>query len=316
VAGLTVAQLTEKLRQGLNRDLVDPQVTVSLREAGKREVGRISLLGAVRTAAGYEIREGTTLTEILAAGGGPTPGADLGHVTITHTDGAVTVADLASTETMGRVDRKLILQPGDIIIVPEGRPATVLVLGEVTKPGPYAIQRDARLLDAIAQAGGMTAKADLRRVTLARAGVPGSRTLDLHPLLALGDTSDPPLNVRLQSGDMIFVAETAQQVYVLGDVTKPAIYLLKPNERVLDALVEAGGAGAGISKVVLVRREGTGQPIPRTLDLKKIMAKGDMIENELLHPGDMLYVADKKTHRPSDLLNLLFPLTSIFSLLR
>jgi polysaccharide biosynthesis/export protein len=317
VAGLTVTELAEKLRQGLNRDLVDPVVTVTLREAGKREVGRITLLGAVRNQAGVEIKEGTTLTEVLALSGGPTPDADLRHVKITHADGSVTTVDLAAAEATGHVDRTTILRPGDIVLVPEGPPATVLVLGEVAKTGPYPIPREARLMDAIAQAGGLTEKADLSRVTLTRSGAPVSQTLDLQPLLRQGNTTDSELNVKLQPGDVIFVPETTQQIYVLGNVAKPAIYPLKPNERVLDALVEAGGAGSGVNKAVLVRPNGTAKPLIKNLDLKKIMSRGDMKENELLQPGDKLFVPDKKTGRsPGGLLNLLYPLTSVFYLFR
>src|SRR3989442_14683904 len=74
-AGLTVQQLAEKLRAGLNRDLVDPVVTLSLREASKHALGRVSLLGAVRSPGGCEIKEGTTLAEALASSGGPRPPA-------------------------------------------------------------------------------------------------------------------------------------------------------------------------------------------------------------------------------------------------
>jgi polysaccharide biosynthesis/export protein len=313
VAGLTVAELAEKLRRGLNRDLVDPVVTVTLREAGKREVGRISLLGAVRNPSGMEIKEGTTLTEVLATGGGATSDADLRHVKITHADGSFTTVDLST----GRVDRTAVLQPGDIVVVPEGPPATVLVLGEVVKTGPYPIPRDARLMDAIAQAGGLTEKADLSRVTLTHSGTSDTQTLDLQPLLRQGNTADSELNVKLQPGDTVFVAQTTQQVYVLGNVAKPAIYPLKPNERVLDALVEAGGAGPGVDKAVLVRPNGTAKPLIKKLDLKRIMASGDMKENEVLQPGDRLFVPDKKSHQsPGGLLNLLYPLTSVFYLFR
>ena len=316
-AGLTVAQLVQKLRDGLNRDLVDPLVTVSLREAGKREAGRASLLGAVRSPGGFEIKDGTTLAEALAAGGGPSPTADLRRVTITRADGSVKTVDLAQTDRTGRIEQNLELQPGDMIVVPEGAPPAVLVLGDVAKPGSYEIHRDARLLDAISLAGGPTERADLRRVSLARQGVPGSKVLDLQPLLAKGDTSNPELNPLLQPGDTIFVPETAQQIYVLGSVSKPGLYPIRPNDRVLDLLVAAGGAGEGVSKAVLVRRGANGQAVPRELDLKKLMAKGDQAENAPLQPGDVLYVPDKKTHRPAaEALGLLWPLTSLFTLLR
>jgi hypothetical protein len=47
------------------------------------------------------------------------------------------------------------------------------------------------------------------------------------------------------------------------------------------------------------------------------MAKGDVRENVVLQPGDRLYVPDKKAGRsPGGLLNLLYPLTSVFYLFR
>ena len=316
-AGLTVSQLVEKLHDGLNHDLVDPVVTLSLREASKHEVGHVSLLGAVHTPGGVEIKEDTTLAEALAESGGPNPTADLRRVTITRADGSVSHLNLSETDLTGRVEQNVLLQPGDIIVVPEGAPPTVLVLGDVTKPGSYEIARAARLLDVFSQAGGATEKADLRRVTLARQGVPGSKTLDLEPLLAKGDTSNPDLNLLLQPGDTLFVPETEQQIYVLGNVGKPGLYPIRPTDRVLNLLVTAGGAGSGVSKAVLVRRGANGQPVPRELDLKKILAKGDQAENALLQPGDVLYVPDKKTHPSTGgLLTLLAPLTSVIYLLR
>ena len=55
----------------------------------------------------------------------------------------------------------------------------------------------------------------------------------------------------------------------------------------------------------------------RALDLKKILQRGDANENELLRPGDVLYVPEKKARRSTlESLNLLWPLTGLFNLLR
>src|SRR5437870_5484044 len=53
VAGLTVERLAHKIRERLNRDLVDPQVTVSVKEMNRRAVGRVSLLGEVTKPGAY-----------------------------------------------------------------------------------------------------------------------------------------------------------------------------------------------------------------------------------------------------------------------
>src|SRR5205823_1032211 len=120
VAGLTVTQLVTQLHDGLNRELVDPLVTISLKEASKHEVGRVSLLGEVRTPGGIQISEGTTVAEALAAAGGPGPRANLQQVMITRADGSVTTVNLAKTEETGHVERGVVLQPGDIVVVPQG----------------------------------------------------------------------------------------------------------------------------------------------------------------------------------------------------
>jgi len=314
VAGLTVSQLAEKLRSELNHDLVDPVVSVSLREAGKREVGRVSLLGAVRNVGGVDIKAGSTLAEALAGAGGATPLADLHRVTITHPDGSVNTVDLSQSEKTGRLDRNVTLQPGDIVVVPEGVRPSVLVLGELVKPGSYEIQAGARLLDAIQSAGGLTLEADLRRVTLARSGAAGSQVLDLEPLLKQGETKTTDLNVLLTAGDTIFVPKTEQQIYVLGSVTKPGVYPIKPTDRVVDILVQASPV-QGSSKVVLVRKGNDGQPVATSIDLKQMLEHGDATHNELLRPGDMLYVPEKKARRStSENLGLLYPLLYLFRL--
>src|ERR671930_14698 len=93
-AGLTVAQLAEKLRQGLSRDLVNPSVTVTLKELNKQAVLRVSLLGAVRNPGVFPLKDGITVAEVLASAGGPLPLANLHQVTITRADGSVATVDL------------------------------------------------------------------------------------------------------------------------------------------------------------------------------------------------------------------------------
>jgi len=326
-AGLTVAELEAKLRDGLNAELVDPQVSVVLKEF-KQAVRRVNLLGAVHNPNVFELKEGDTLADVLVAGGNPTPRADLRHVTLMHASGATTVVDLISkeepaaaqpeapAERIWRLGRNVPLQAGDVILVREGAAPSALVLGEVNKAGSYEIQGETRLLDLLALAGGPAPKADLRRISLRHAGDTETQTLDLQPLLVLGDTSQTALNVSIQPGDTVVLAETDQVVYVAGRVARPGIYALKPNQRVLDVLLDTGyGADAGTHTATLVHRGPDGKPVPRTLDLNKIMAKGDQTENEVLRPGDVLYVPEKRTKRQTlEMLNLLLVPLSLFHL--
>jgi polysaccharide export outer membrane protein len=330
-ADLTTADLAGKLRRQLDRDLVSPHVTISLKELHPRAARHMSVLGAVKSPGVFDAREGTTLAEALAAAGGPLPMADLHRVIITRADRTVKTADLVETGTSGRLDGNVALVTGDIVVVPEGPPATVLVLGEVARPGSIELHGQARLLDALSLAGGPTPNADLHRIALAQPGVAGTQTLDLQPLLSGASSLDPRVNVMLAPGDTIVLPKTDQQVYILGRVAKPDIYPLQPSDRVLDLLAKAGGATSDgdLGRVVLVRKDPTGQPVPKAIDLNRMMTRGHVAhagslqsaagaENEPLRPGDVLFVPDKKTRHtsPLDLANLLFPITALVNVLR
>jgi protein involved in polysaccharide export with SLBB domain len=312
-AGLTAADLAARLEELLSAQLVDPRVTVSL---NKQAVRRVSLLGAVRNPGALEIRDGMTVAEALASGGGPTPLADLHRVTITRSDQSVVTVDLAQAERTGRLERNALVQPGDIIVVPEGAPPTVVVMGEVARPGSFEIQGSSRVMDAVAQAGGPTPKADLGRVRLTRAGQ--AQVLDLQAAATGGGKAESDANPLLRPGDTLVIPENENQVYLLGEIAKPDAYRLREGDRLLDVLTRAGGPTheANIGKAVLIRRDERGQPGTQPVNLEPMLAKGDMRDNLPLRQGDVLFVPSKKVKNPSALTTLLYPLTSLLTLFR
>jgi protein involved in polysaccharide export with SLBB domain len=319
-AGATAAELAKRIEEGLKADLVGPRVTVSLKELNRGLLRRVSVLGAVKSPGVYELKEQSTVAEVLATAGGPTPVADLRRVTITSIDGGrKVVADLARATRTGELTDRVILEPGDLVIVPEGVPPTVLVLGEVVKPGSYELQGEMRLLDALSLAGGPTGKADLQRVTLTRAGQGTKETVDLQELLTKGQQKELAANLLLQPGDTLVLPENERKFYVLGEVTRSDAFPLKPEARVLDGITTAGGSTreADLTKVMLIRKDEKGQPVARRLDLKKMMTQGQMADNEPLRPGDVLFVPGRRQKRPiTDYLTFLYPLSGLLSVLR
>jgi polysaccharide biosynthesis/export protein len=303
-AGLTSTELAARLQEGMRRELIDPQVTVSLKELNRGLLRRVSVFGAVKTPGTYELKERSTLAEILATAGGPTPIADLSHIRITHTDGGQQVVSLAHVARTGDLGNNALLQPGDLVLVPEGAPSTVLVLGQVLKPGSYELQGEMRVMDALSQAGGPTPQADLAHVRLTREGQ--VQVADLRSLASgtqaspspAGTAPDLAANLSLRPGDTIVVPESDNQVYVLGDVTKPDAYRLRAGDRVFDVLTRAGGPGskADTHKAVLMRRDEHGQPAAQHLDLARMLQKGDMRQNMALQPGDVILIPSKGSH--------------------
>jgi protein involved in polysaccharide export with SLBB domain len=114
---------------------------------------------------------------------------------------------------------------------------TVRVVGEVTLPGTYRIAATGGVLSAIYEAGGINERGNFRAVEIRR-GNQLVATLDLYDYLLHGSVSNEP---PLASGDVIFVPVRGPRVKIAGEVTRPAIYEIKPGETLLDLLNLAGG---------------------------------------------------------------------------
>jgi polysaccharide export outer membrane protein len=249
------------------------------------------------------------VTEALAAAGGPAQNADLTRITITRADPHVVTVDLAPSARSGRAENNIELEPGDLIIVPEGARPTVQILGEVLRPAQYPLEVGAKVMDVLSLAGGPTPNADLSGATIARLSGDGLIKIDLGAVMIGGDLSK---NLELQPGDAVYVPATSRKVYVVGEVGKAGAYPLRGGERLFDALMAAGGPSkeADGPKASLIRRGTDGQAVLTKIDLRKLLGDGDMKMNPALQDGDVLFVPNRRQKRPlTDYLNLLYPLT-------
>jgi protein involved in polysaccharide export with SLBB domain len=113
----------------------------------------------------------------------------------------------------------------------------VYVTGEVRQPGAYQISSLGTVLTGLYAAGGITDRADMREIAVRRAGQVVA-TLDLYDYLLRGDTRS---DVRLETGDVVFVPAHGLRAQVTGAVSRPAIYALKPGDMLADVLRAAGG---------------------------------------------------------------------------
>src|SRR6266446_2081400 len=125
------------------------------------------------------------------------------------------------------------------------------VVGEVAQPGAYQISSLGTVLTALYAAGGVTERANLRTVEVRRLGK-SIATLDLYDYLLRGDTRN---DIRLETGDVVFVGVHGTRVKVTGAVRRPATYELKPAETLANLLAAAGGfkPDASLRRVVIER---------------------------------------------------------------
>src|ERR1039458_9415273 len=105
------------------------------------------------------------------------------------------------------------------------------------RPGVYTVSALSSLVDALFASGGPTVQGSMRQIQLRRWSAVVTE-FDLYGLLIHGDKSK---DVKLQSGDVIFIPPAGPQAAVTGSVRNPAIYELREHESLADLLADAGG---------------------------------------------------------------------------
>ena len=128
-------------------------------------------------------------------------------------DGKITVPLLGDVEVRGRTPaaaasdvalryREYLSSPKVTVTVEEAQPTSVSVLGEVGRPGIYALEPAAGVLQALAAAGGLTEYAGHSSIYVVRP-VPAQRVrFSLSSLVQAGTRS---ATFRLRAGDVVVV---------------------------------------------------------------------------------------------------------------
>ena len=211
-------------------------------------------------------------------------------------DGSVTLPKLGRVVLSGltfseakrliekRVEQQLI---GSEAILSMGslRSINVFMAGELKAPGNYSISALSTLSQSIFIAGGIADTGSYRAVQLKRQGKT-VQSFDLYDLLLYGDNSG---DVRLQSGDVVFVPVVGAQASIAGEVVRPAIYEFQDGDTI-DSLVKmAGGVLAtGNPRQALLRRYRSGSSLPSIDNLN--LLEGESLDRQVTD-GDALSVA-------------------------
>lgn len=217
--GLTPTELDEVLTTALAQFLRSPRIDV---EVVGHKSKMVSLLGAISVTERADTRMGqgryplkgkTTILDLILNAGGATPDAQLDNVTLVR-DGTSYGIDLQKVLRTGDPRENAVLQGGDIVIVQGAslRSKKVILLGEVLRPSVYMFPEDARVMEALSQAGGLTEDAVRDDIRLIRVedGEPRMYGINFERLTTRGDYRQ---NVALRNDDIIYVPRS-----FLGDV--------------------------------------------------------------------------------------------------
>ncbi|MCE9680050.1 SLBB domain-containing protein [Shewanella sp. AS1] len=158
--------------------------------------------------------------------------------------GPISVAGLSFAELRESLNHRIKQQMIGIesnITMGELRSIRIFIAGDAYKPGSYTVSSLSTITQALFVAGGVNEIGSLRDIQVKRNGkLVGS--MDLYDLLMRGDASG---DLRLRSGDVVFIPPVGGLVSIEGEVRRPAIYELKQNETVADIVAMAAGVTPG-----------------------------------------------------------------------
>jgi polysaccharide export outer membrane protein len=200
--------------------------------------------------------------------------------------GLIHVAGLTEEDAQAQVTKKLnefMHSPQVQLFIAEYSAHKVWVVGEINKPGAYALSRDNySLIELLSEAGGRKEKASGMIILIPnsvqdKSLAPSKDLINTKfgievPFEALvGTPTSPPLNIPLKAGDTIVVPE-AGEIQVDGEVNKRGTVLASSKMTLLGAIASAGGLSyaANINEIEVIREIGEGNKALLTVDLEKI----------------------------------------------
>ena len=120
------------------------------------------------------------------------------------------------------------------------RSIQVYVVGEARRPGAYTVSSLSTVLNALFASGGPSVRGSMRHIQIRRGGTVLPE-FDLYDLVLHGDKTR---DVRLETGDILFIPAVGPQVALGGSVRHPALYELKTGSTLQEVLDLAGGLSA------------------------------------------------------------------------
>ncbi|MBO4719347.1 MAG: SLBB domain-containing protein [Prevotella sp.] len=313
-----------------------------------RQERTLTITGEVMSPGTYEFADNTTIEDLIVMAGGLTDQASLTKVDVSRRirDPKATTKnkEIAKSFTFELKDglvidgaRSFILEPYDIVHVRRSpafhTPRNIRVTGEVNYEGNFTLEnKNMRLTDALAMAGGFTDAAYLRGARLTRtmndeerirmrASMEAIRNIltergDSIDMTGLQNSNTYTIGIELdkavanpgcdydmilREGDQIFVPEYNGTVKISGDVMFPNTVSYIDGKNYKNYIEQAGGFGnqAKKSKTFIVYQNGT-------IGMAKKGAKPE--------PGCEIIVPSKKRRDPIDWINVFRGASSLVSL--
>ncbi|MDA9916715.1 SLBB domain-containing protein [Gammaproteobacteria bacterium] len=160
------------------------------------------------------------------------------------------------------------------------RSKQVFALGNVKTPGTYALNAFGSALNALISSGGVKDNSSLRSIQIVRNNNT-IKTIDLYKLLIDGDAAAS--DFELNDGDAVLIGGLQASASIIGEVLRPAIYEIAPNDSLQQIIKFALGTSpfADLTNISVERILPSGE---------KIILNPDNISAFIMQNGDRVVV--------------------------
>jgi polysaccharide export outer membrane protein len=199
--------------------------------------------------------------------------------------GATPVAGLTASAAQKRIANALekggfVIHPHINLMIQQYRSKQISVLGQVNKPGKYALEFKSSLTDLLALAGGISTLGSDNVILIHKENNQLKQTT--IDTLALFKNGQFALDYEVNDGDIIFVPR-AEVFYIYGEVQHPGAYRIEKNMNIMQAIAAGGGITLrGTERGAQIRRhdkDGNNITIPAAA-------------NEQVKADDVIYVKE------------------------
>ncbi|BCZ77875.1 exopolysaccharide biosynthesis protein BceE [Paraburkholderia terrae] len=212
-SGRTTAQIRDELGKKLIPYIRDPQVDVRVLSYRSQKV---QVTGDVKTPGPLALSDvPLTLVDAITRSGGSSDNADLQRVRLTR-KGKLYVLDANRMLDKGDTTQNVMLEPGDIVNVPDRSDTRIFVMGEVKTPIPVPMNKgELTIADALTQAGGiLDTDANPRQIYVMRGMKEKPTTPDVYRLdMTQPDAIMLSSQFQLQPMDVVYVGTAASTTF-------------------------------------------------------------------------------------------------------
>lgn len=243
----------------------------------------------------------------------PTRVDDLGDITIPYA-GTLHVAGLTIGEVEAMVRnslQRLSQNPQILITLDQAITNTIIVGGEVTKPGRLILQTNRETLsDVVALAGGYRGNAKDLTLRIMRSG----KSVDIR----MNDLVDnPALDVRAYPGDRMTLLNDPRTYSVLGAPGRvEQVPFSRSTVSLAEAIANAGGVNPGVGNPAAIFvfryvRDEQSNEVPVVYHLNMMKAGSYFVAQRFaMQDKDVLYFGNAAANQPSKLIQLISQLFS------